>query len=55
MQLTADRLGRRFMLQLGAVLKLVGALIFAAGDSDLWLLLLLGATVGVISPSGEPK
>ncbi|KAF5838484.1 hypothetical protein DUNSADRAFT_2813 [Dunaliella salina] len=51
--LTADWLGRRAMLLLGAVLKLIGALIFAAGSSDLWLLLLFGATVGVISPSGN--
>src|SRR5207247_746989 len=47
----ADRAGRRRMLAFGAVLMLAAAAVFA-GTSYFWLLL-LAATVGVISPSGN--
>ncbi len=54
--LTADALGRRRMLLLGCALKLLGAAIFAyvvGPVTDLqYLLLVFGATVGVISPTG---
>jgi MFS family permease len=45
----ADRLGRKRMLIAGAALMTLGGLVFAATD-NFWLLL-LAATVGVISPS----
>src|SRR5260370_1167558 len=48
---TADRLGRCTMLQVGALLMALAGLVFAL-TSDFWLLL-LAATVGVISPSGN--
>lgn len=48
---TADRAGRRRMLILGAVLMVFAGILFAFTRS--FLLLLLGATVGVISPSGN--
>ncbi len=47
----ADRLGRRRMLALGSALMAGAGLLFAATD-DFWLLL-LGATLGIISPSGN--
>jgi MFS family permease len=47
----ADRLGRRRMLALGAALMLGAGLLFAA-SRDFWLLL-LGATLGILSPSGN--
>jgi len=46
----ADRIGRRRMLTLGALLVLGAGLVFVA--SDHFLVLLLAATIGVISPSG---
>jgi MFS family permease len=47
----ADRMGRKRMLVAGAVLMIFAAILFAATRS-FWLLL-LAATVGVISPSGN--
>ncbi len=47
----ADRAGRRRMLAFGAALMLAAAAVFA-GTSYFWLLL-LAATIGVISPSGN--
>jgi MFS family permease len=47
----ADRAGRRRMLALGAVLMVGAGLLFAA-TTDFWLLL-LGATLGILSPSGN--
>jgi MFS family permease len=48
---SADRVGRKRMLIAGAGLMVFGGAIFAA-TGDFWLLL-LAATVGVISPSGN--
>jgi MFS family permease len=47
----ADRLGRRRMLEAGGLLMVFAAVLFALTD-NFWLLL-LAATVGVISPSGN--
>ena len=47
----ADRIGRRRMLVVGAVLMVAAGLVFASTRS-LWLLVLAG-TIGVISPSGN--
>ena len=47
----ADRHGRRRMLALGAVLMCGAGLLFAS-TTDFWLLL-LGATLGILSPSGN--
>ncbi len=47
----ADRLGRRNMLLLGAALMALSGVVFAA-TSD-FVLLLITATVGVLSPSGH--
>jgi MFS family permease len=47
----ADRLGRRRMLMIGGLLMVFAAVLFAVTD-NFWLLL-LAATVGVISPSGN--
>jgi MFS family permease len=47
----ADRIGRKSMLIAGAVLMLAGGLVFALTNS--FLLLLLAATIGVLSPSGN--
>jgi MFS family permease len=47
---TADRIGRRRMLLLGAGLMLLAGLVFAATRNV--VLLMLAAAVGVISPSG---
>jgi MFS family permease len=48
---TADRLGRKRMLIAGAVLMVLGGAAFAL--TQCFLLLLVAATVGVISPSGN--
>src|SRR5262245_20766680 len=50
MTTTADRVGRRRMLILGASLMVVAGVLFAV-TGNFWLLL-LAAVVGVISPSG---
>jgi MFS family permease len=47
----ADRLGRKRMLIAGSALMLLGGLVFALTND--FLLLLLAATVGVLSPSGN--
>jgi predicted MFS family arabinose efflux permease len=47
----ADRLGRRRVLIIGAVLLLAGGLAFAA--TPVFVVLLVAATIGVISPSGN--
>ncbi len=47
----ADRIGRQRMLIAGAVLMILAAVIFAATHN--FYLLLLAATIGVISPSGN--
>jgi MFS family permease len=47
----ADRIGRRRMLMVGALLMVVAGFTFASTTS-LWLLLLAGI-IGVISPSGQ--
>jgi MFS family permease len=47
----ADRIGRRRMLVVGAVLMAAAGLVFAS-TRHLWLLILAG-TIGVISPSGN--
>ncbi len=47
---SADRRGRRRMLILGALLMIFAGSLFAATDS--FALLLIAATIGVISPSG---
>jgi MFS family permease len=47
----ADRLGRRRMLVVGAMLMAAAGLVFAV-TSNFWLLI-LAATIGVISPSGH--
>ncbi len=47
----ADRIGRKRMLIAGAALMLLGGLVFTITSN--FLLLLLAATVGVLSPSGN--
>jgi MFS family permease len=47
----ADRVGRKGMLVAGATLMVLGGLVFAVTGN--FLLLLLAATVGVLSPSGN--
>jgi MFS family permease len=47
----ADRLGRRRVLVVGAILLLAAGLVFAA--TPVFAVLLVAATVGVISPSGN--
>ncbi len=47
----ADRLGRRRMLVVGAVLMIFAGIVFATTGN--FLLLLIAATIGVISPSGN--
>ena len=47
----ADRLGRRRVLVAGAILLLAGGLAFAA--TPVFAVLLVAATIGVISPSGN--
>ena len=47
----ADRLGRRRVLVAGSILMVVAGVVFAATD---WVpLLILAATIGVISPTGN--
>jgi MFS family permease len=48
---SADRIGRKRMLIAGAALMTLGGLVFALTDT--FLLLLLAATIGVLSPSGN--
>ncbi|HEX9022261.1 MAG TPA: MFS transporter [Geobacteraceae bacterium] len=47
----ADRMGRSLMLSIGAVLMLAAGILFATATN--YILLLIAATVGVISPSGN--
>jgi MFS family permease len=47
----ADRVGRRRVLIIGAILVLFAAAVFVA--TDLFLVLAIAATIGVISPSGK--
>ena len=47
----ADRIGRRRVLAIGALLVLAAGLAFAA--TPVFALLLVAATIGVISPSGN--
>jgi MFS family permease len=47
----ADRVGRRRMLIIGALLMAAAGLVFAATRNFLWLL--VAGTIGVISPSGN--
>src|SRR5437667_11867212 len=47
----ADRIGRRRMLMVGAILMAAAGLAFAC-TRNLWLLIIAG-TIGVISPSGN--
>lgn len=47
----ADRIGRKRMLIFGSVLMIAGAVVFAL-SGNFWLLL-VAATIGVISPSGN--
>jgi MFS family permease len=47
----ADRIGRRRMLTVGAVLMAAAGVVFAF-SSRMWLLMIAG-TIGVISPSGQ--
>ena len=47
----ADRLGRKRMLIIGAVLMAAAGLVFARTGN--WWLLLVAGTIGVISPSGN--
>jgi MFS family permease len=51
MTTSADRLGRRRMLMAGCILMLFAAVVFVATGN--FLLLLLAAIVGVISPTGN--
>jgi MFS family permease len=48
--MAADRVGRRRMLVLGSVLMSLAGVLFAAIDN--FVLLLIAATIGIISPSG---
>ena len=48
---TADRVGRRQMLVLGGILVVFAGILFASTAN--FLLLLIAATIGVISPSGN--
>src|SRR5260370_5252493 len=48
---TADRVGRKKMLILGALLMAGAGLVFATTDN--FLLLIVAATIGVISPSDK--
>ncbi len=47
----ADRIGRRRVLMVGAVLMLVAGLVFVA--TPVFAVLLVAATIGVLSPSGN--
>ncbi|MCL5022007.1 MAG: MFS transporter [Nitrospirae bacterium] len=46
----ADRVGRRRMLIFGSILMILAGVLFAATDN--FVLLLVAATIGIISPSG---
>lgn len=48
---TADRLGRRRTLIVGALLMLAAGIVFVSTGNLIWLV--LAATIGVISPSGN--
>jgi MFS family permease len=48
---TADRIGRRTMLLCGSVLVIFAGILFASTSN--FVLLLIAATIGVISPSGN--
>ncbi len=48
---TADRFGRRNILMVGAILMMLSGIVFLSTNNFLWLL--IGATLGVISPSGN--
>jgi MFS family permease len=48
---TADRIGRKSMLLCGSVLVIFAGILFASTSN--FLLLLIAATIGVISPSGN--
>ena len=48
---TADRVGRKWMLIVGAVLMAAAGAVFLSTDD--FLLLIVAATIGVISPSGN--
>ena len=48
---TADRFGRRRILIVGAILMILSGIVFLSTNS--FLLLLIAATLGVISPSGN--
>ena len=48
---TADRLGRRRTLILGAILMVLAGIVFVSTGN--FLLLVVAATIGVISPSGN--
>ena len=48
---TADRFGRRRILIVGAILMMLSGIVFLSTNS--FLLLLIAATLGVISPSGN--
>jgi predicted MFS family arabinose efflux permease len=47
----ADRIGRRRVLIIGAVLMLAAGLVFVA--TPIYLVVLIAATIGVVSPSGN--
>jgi MFS family permease len=47
----ADRMGRRRVLVVGAVLMALAGVVFVLSSN--WVVLLIAATVGVISPSGK--
>ena len=49
--ITADRIGRRRMLIAGAVLMILAGVLFSVTEN--FVLLLIAATVGIISPSGN--
>src|SRR5438477_5657095 len=47
----ADRIGRKKMLVLGAILMALAGFVFAATNNLIWLI--LAATIGVLSPSDK--
>src|SRR4051812_20757966 len=47
----ADRMGRRKVLVAGAILMLMAGIMFVISTN--WIVLLIAATIGVISPSGK--
>ncbi len=48
---SADRFGRRRTLMVGAILMVLAAIVFVSTGNFVWLL--IAATIGVISPSGN--